>query len=123
MVPAAAGRLATFRHRLPPLTFLPCGVRPADPSPPTSPAAADADEGPTVAEPLLTGRLQKITDRYVVTATLGRGTFGSVLRAECLHTGRPTALKKLPKAGYLPSCNLSVLFDLRLRVVLCLTSM
>jgi len=97
-IAAAAGRLATFRHRLPPLTFLPCGVRPADPSPPASPASADAvDDGPSVVEPLLTGRVEQITDRYVVTATLGRGTFGSVLRAECRRTGRPTALKKLPK--------------------------
>jgi len=95
---AAAGRLATFRNRLPPLTFLPCGVRPADPSPPTSPTAEEADDsGAPVVEPLLTGRVEQITDRYVVTATLGRGTFGSVLRAECRRTGRPTALKKLPK--------------------------
>ena len=94
---AATGRLATFRHRLPPLTFLPCGVRPADPSPPTSPTTGDVDDGPTVAEPLLTGRIEQIADRYVVTATLGRGTFGSVLRAECRRTGRATALKKLPK--------------------------
>ena len=99
----APGRLATLRHRLPPLTFLPCGVRPADPSPPTSPATADADDGPAVPEPLLSGRLEQITDRYVVTATLGRGTFGSVLRAECRRTGRPTALKKLPKATTKPA--------------------
>lgn len=80
------GRLATFRHRLPPLTFLPCGVRPADPSPPISPNTAE-DECGTVTEPRLTGKVEQITDRYVVTATLGRGTFGSVLRAECRRTG------------------------------------
>ena len=99
----ATGRLATFRNRLPPLTFLPCGVRPADPSPPTSPAAADVDDGPAVPEPLLTGRVEQITDRYVVAATLGRGTFGSVMRAECRRTGRLTALKKLPKATTKPA--------------------
>ena len=99
----AAGRLATFRYRLPPLTFLPCGVRPADPSPPASPCAADLGDGPKVAEPLLTGRLEHITDRYIVTATLGCGTFGSVLRAECRRSGRPTALKKLPKETTKPA--------------------
>jgi len=102
-IAAATGRLATFRHRLPPLTFLPCGVRPADPSPPTTPAAADVDSSLAAVEPRLTGRLERVTDRYVVTATLGRGTFGSVLRAECRRTGRPTAIKKLPKTTTKPA--------------------
>jgi len=99
----STGRLATFRHRLPPLTFLPCGVRPADPSPPTSPSAADVGDGPKAAEPPLSGRLEHITERYIVTAMLGCGTFGSVLRAECRRTGRPTALKKLPKETTKPA--------------------
>jgi len=95
----ATGRLATFRHRLPPLTFLPCGVRPADPSPPASPGdPGDGSGGRAGGEaPVLTGGVQQIDDRYVVTALLGCGTFGSVLRAECRRTGRPTALKQLPK--------------------------
>lgn len=99
----ATGRLATFRQRLPPLTFLPCGVRPADPSPPASPGTADIGDGLKTSEPVLTGRLEHIADRYVVSATLGRGTFGSVLRAECRRTGRPTALKKLPKETTKPA--------------------